>query len=168
VVGDEAHVDHVKLIVEGDKALHVSTLLATIGAHARFNSFTFTTGGAVVRNQIFLRFDGMETVAGIRGASLLKASSMPTPRCGWITGGRLPEPRIVQVGARRRQPRRLPGQDHRRAGRAEDRRQDGDAGAAPVRRAEADNKPELGDLRRRRACGHGATAGALDETCCSI
>jgi RNase P protein component len=28
-------------------------------------------GGAVVRNQIFLRFDGEETVAGIRGATLL-------------------------------------------------------------------------------------------------
>ena len=71
VVGDEAHVDHVKLIAEGVKALHVSTLLASIGARARFNDFTFTTGGAVVRNQVFLRFDGADTVAGIRGANLL-------------------------------------------------------------------------------------------------
>ena len=69
-VGDEAHVDHVKLIGEGADALHVSTLAAAIGARARFNTFTFTAGGAVVRNQLFLNFDGEDTVAGIRGVDL--------------------------------------------------------------------------------------------------
>ena len=71
-VGDAAHVDHVKLIGEGADALHVSTLAAAIGGKARFNTFTFTIGGAVVRNQLFLNFDGAETVAGIRGATLIK------------------------------------------------------------------------------------------------
>src|SRR4029077_16085926 len=70
--GDGAHVDHVKVIGEGSDALHVSTLAAAIGAHARFNTLSFTSGGAVVRNQLFLRLDGEGTVAGIRGASLLK------------------------------------------------------------------------------------------------
>jgi Fe-S cluster assembly protein SufD len=46
--------------------------MATVGAHARFNEFLFTTGGAVVRNQLFVRFSGEGTIAGIRGASLLK------------------------------------------------------------------------------------------------
>ncbi|HXX03916.1 MAG TPA: SufD family Fe-S cluster assembly protein, partial [Xanthobacteraceae bacterium] len=71
-VGDEAHVDYVKIIGEGAEALHISTLAAAIGGRARFNAFTFTTGGAVVRNQLFLRFDGEGTVAGIRGATLIK------------------------------------------------------------------------------------------------
>ncbi|HYW61412.1 MAG TPA: SufD family Fe-S cluster assembly protein, partial [Xanthobacteraceae bacterium] len=71
-VGDEAHVDHIKITGDGAGALHVSTLMAAIGAHARFNEFLFTTGGAVVRNQAFVRFDGEGTIAGIRGASLLK------------------------------------------------------------------------------------------------
>src|SRR6202142_4521286 len=70
-VGDEAHVDHVKIIGEGADALHVSTLAAAIGARARFNTFTFTAGGAVVRNQLFLKFDGEDTVANIRGATLI-------------------------------------------------------------------------------------------------
>ena len=35
-------------------------------------NFLFTTGAAVVRNQLFVRFDGEGTVAGIRGATLLK------------------------------------------------------------------------------------------------
>src|SRR4051794_8637634 len=57
-VGDGAHVDHVKITREADTALHVSTLMAALGARARFNAFTFNIGGAVVRNQLFVRFDG--------------------------------------------------------------------------------------------------------------
>ena len=71
VVGDDAHVDHIKITGGSREALHVSTLMAAIGGHARFNAFTFTTGGGVVRNQLFVRFDGEGTLAGIRGASLL-------------------------------------------------------------------------------------------------
>src|SRR5262249_8819167 len=56
VVGDRAHVDHVKITGTGAGALHVSTLMAAIGAQARFNEFLFTTGGEVVRNQLFVRF----------------------------------------------------------------------------------------------------------------
>ena len=79
MVGDEAHVDHVKLTGAGAGALHVSTLMARVGAHARFNEFLFTTGGAVVRNQLFVRFEGDDTVAGIRGATLLERDrSTPT------------------------------------------------------------------------------------------
>jgi Fe-S cluster assembly protein SufD len=72
VVGDEAHVDHIKMTGEGAGALHVSTLAAAIGARARFNAFLFTTGGAVVRNQLLVRFAGKDTVAAIRGATMLK------------------------------------------------------------------------------------------------
>ena len=37
-----------------------------------FNDFAFNIGGGVVRNQTFVRFDGEGTLAGLRGASLLK------------------------------------------------------------------------------------------------
>ena len=59
-VGDEAHVDHIKITADGAGAVHLSTLMASIGARARFNEFLFTTGGAVVRNQPFVRSDGGE------------------------------------------------------------------------------------------------------------
>ena len=86
-VGDEAHVDHVKITGERRaSALHVATLMAAIGAHARFNDFAFTTGGAVVRNQIFVRFDGEGTLAGIRGATPAQGqASTPTRRWWSIT-----------------------------------------------------------------------------------
>src|SRR4051794_33318807 len=163
VVGDQAHVDHVKLIGEGAKALHVSTLLAAIGAHARFNSFTFTTGGAVVRNQIFLRFDGIETVAGIRGASLLQGRQHADTT---LVADH------VAVGCQSRELFKsvLDGGSHavfqgkiivERGAQKTDAKMMTQA-LLLSDRAEADNKPELEIFADDVQCGHGATAGALD------
>src|SRR5262249_4938824 len=71
-VGDDAHVDHIKITGEGAGALHVSTLMAAMGAHPGLTDFFFTTGGAAVRNQAFIPSAGAATIAGFRGASLLK------------------------------------------------------------------------------------------------
>jgi Fe-S cluster assembly protein SufD len=163
-VGDEAHVDHVKIIAEGADALHVSTLAAAIGARARFNAFTFTVGGAVVRNQLFLNFDGEDTVANIRGATLAKGRQhadttlvanhiargcqsrevFKTVLDGEAHGvfqGRI----IVRQGAQKT--------DAKMMTRA----------LLLSERAEADNKPELEIFADDVQCGHGATAGALDD-----
>jgi Fe-S cluster assembly protein SufD len=162
-VGDEAHVDHVKIIGEGSDALHVSTLAAAIGARARFNTFTFTAGGAVVRNQLFLKFDGEQTVANIRGATLLKGrqhadttlvadhaargcqsrevfKSVLDDEAHGVFQGRI----IVHPGAQQTDAKMMT-----RALLLSDR-------------AEADNKPELEIFADDVQCGHGATAGALD------
>ena len=71
VVGDEAQVDHIKITREGSAAIHVATLLANIGARAKFNEVGFTAGGAVVRNQLFVLLAGEGTEANLRGLSLL-------------------------------------------------------------------------------------------------
>ncbi len=164
VVGDRAHVDHVKIIGEGAEALHVATLAAAIGAHARFNDFTFSAGGAVVRNQLFLKFDGEETVAGIRGASLLKArqhadttlvanhlargcqsremfKAVLADEAHGVFQGRI----IVRPGAQKTDAKMMT------------------QALLLSERAEADNKPELEIYADDVQCGHGATAGALDE-----
>jgi Fe-S cluster assembly protein SufD len=163
-VGDEAHVDHVKIIDEGSKALHVSTLAAAIGAKARFNAFTFTIGGAVVRNQLFLNFDGEDTVASIRGATLINGrqhadttlvanhiarncqsrevfKSVLDGEAHGVFQGRI----IVRPGAQQT--------DAKMMTRA----------LLLSERAEADNKPELEIFADDVQCGHGATAGALDQ-----
>jgi Fe-S cluster assembly protein SufD len=72
VIGDDAEVDHVRIITEGSEALHVATLMAALGARAHFRDLSFAAGGAAVRNQLFLRFGGTGAVANVRGASLLK------------------------------------------------------------------------------------------------
>lgn len=163
-VGERAHIDHVKIIGEGADALHVSTLAAAIAARARFNTFTFTTGGAVVRNQMFLNFDGEDTVAGIRGATLL--------------GGRQHADTTLLVNhvARGCQSREmfksvLDDEAHgvfqgrivvRRGAQKTDAKMMTRA-LLLSERAEADNKPELEIYADDVQCGHGATAGALDE-----
>jgi Fe-S cluster assembly protein SufD len=164
VVGDEAHVDHVKLTGPGAGALHLWTMMASVGARARFNAFLFTTGGAVVRNQLFVRFRGEGTVAGIRGATLLKGSQHAdvtlfaeheAPACTSremfksvlddsgrsIFQGKI----IVRQGAQRT--------DARMATHA----------LLLTDTAEADNKPELEIYADDVQCGHGATSGALDQ-----
>jgi len=163
-VGDEAHVDHVKIIGEGSEALHVSTLAAAIGGKARFNDFTFTTGGAVVRNQLFLNFDGEETVAGIRGATLLNGKqhadttlvanhiargcqsrevfkSVLDDEAHGVFQGRIIVKPHAQLTDAKMMTRALLLSD----------------------RAEADNKPELEIFADDVQCGHGATAGSIDR-----
>ncbi len=163
-VADEAHVDHVKIIGEGADALHISTLAAAIGARARFNTFTFTAGGAVVRNQLFLKFDGEETIAHIGGATLLKGrqhadttlvvnhaargcqsrevfKSVLDDEAHGVFQGRI----VVRPGAQQT--------DAKMMTRA----------LLLSEQAEADNKPELEIFADDVQCGHGATAGAIDE-----
>jgi len=163
-VGDEAHVDHVKIIGEGADALHVSTLAAAIGARARFNAFTFTAGGAVVRNQLFLKFDGEDTVAGIRGATLIKGRQHADTTL------------VADHIAQRCQSREmfktvLDGEAHgvfqgRIIVRPHAQKTDAKMMTRALllsERAEADNKPELEIFADDVQCGHGATAGALDD-----
>jgi Fe-S cluster assembly protein SufD len=163
-VGAEAHVDHIKLTGEGAGALHVSTLMAAIGARARFNEFLFTTGAAVVRNQAFVRFAGEGTIAGIRGASLLKGRQhadttlVVDHTAGACTSRELfksvldGEARNIFQGKIIVRPRA----------------QKTDAKMAThalllSENAESDNKPELEIFADDVQCGHGATSGALDE-----
>jgi Fe-S cluster assembly protein SufD len=163
-VGDAAHVDHVKIIGEGSDALHISTLAAAIGAHARFNSFTFTTGGAVVRNQLFLKFDGEETVAGIRGASLLKGRQHADTT---LVADHLAR------GCQAREMFKTVLDDEAHGvfqGRIVVRSQAQQTDAKMMtralllsERAESDNKPELEIFADDVQCGHGATSGALDD-----
>jgi Fe-S cluster assembly protein SufD len=163
-VGDRAHVDHVKIIGEGADALHVSTLAAAIAARARFNSFTFTTGGAVVRNQLFLKFDGEGTVAAIRGVSLLKSRQHADTTL------------VADHIARDCQSREvfktvLDDEGHgvfqgRIIVRPHAQKTDAKMMTQALllsERAEADNKPELEIFADDVQCGHGATAGALDD-----
>jgi Fe-S cluster assembly protein SufD len=163
-VGERAHVDHVKIIGEGAQALHVSTLAVAVGAKARFNTFTFTIGGAVVRNQMFLNLDGEDTVAGIRGATLIKGRQHADTTLVANHIARSCQSREVFKTV-------LDGEAHgvfqgriivRHGAQKTDAKMMTQA-LLLSDRAEADNKPELEIFADDVQCGHGATAGALDE-----
>lgn len=164
IVGDGAHVDHVKITDGSIEALHISTLLAAIGAHARYNEFGFHAGGGLVRNQLFVRFDGEGAVAGIRGASLLKGRQhMDSTLVADHKAG----------GCQSRELFKAVLDDQSRSvfqGKIIVRPHAQQTDAKMMTRAlmlsqeaEADNKPELEIFADDVQCGHGATAGALDE-----
>jgi Fe-S cluster assembly protein SufD len=162
VVGDRAQVEHVK-ITEA-KALHLSTLMASVGAKARFRTFALTANSAVVRNQAFLHFKGNDTEAAIGGVSLLNGKQHVDTtlvirhdalRCSsrerfrsvvdgesrTVFQGKI----IVEPGAQKTDAKMVSN------------------ALLLSDQAEADNKPELEIFADDVQCGHGATAGALDE-----
>ena len=163
VIGDNATVDHIKIGCDGNSALRVSSLGVTVGARAQYRDFVFTTGGAVVRNQSFVRFDGDHTQGALRGVSLLKnrqhvdntlVITHAAPHCesretfrtvldgqshGVFQGKIVVEPHAQKTDAKM-MTRALLLSDE----------------------AEADNKPELEIFADDVVCGHGATASALD------
>jgi Fe-S cluster assembly protein SufD len=164
VIGEDAQVDHVKVTCEGTAALHVGTLLANIGARANFNDFTFTVGSAVIRNQLYVQFAGEGAVAGIRGVNLL--------------AGRQHADTTLVVdhtvrGCESRQLFKSVLDDESRAvfqGKITVRPDAQKTDARMMARtlllseaAEADSKPELEIFADDVQCGHGSTAGALDE-----
>lgn len=164
VVGDNAHVDHIKITSGPADLVHISSLMAAIGANARFNDFAFNIGGGVVRNQTFVRLEGEGTLTGLRGASLLKAkqhvdstlvidhkaagcqsremfATVLDDQSRGVFQGKI----VVRPGAQKTDARMMT-----RALLLSDE-------------AEADNKPELEIFADDVQCGHGATSGALDD-----
>ena len=163
-VADDGRLDHVKIACEGDRALHVASLLADIGATAHLNTFTLTSAGAVTRNQIAMRLEGAQTHVGIRGATLLKGrqhadntlvvdhavghcesrelfkSVLDGESRSVFQGKIIVEPHAQKTDAKMATHALLLSED-----------------------AEADAKPELEIFADDVVCGHGATAGALDD-----
>jgi Fe-S cluster assembly protein SufD len=162
-VGDEAQVDYFKLTRA--RALQVGSLLASVGAHAVFNSFAFTSEASVVRNQNFIRFAGEGTHGGIRGVNLLRGkehvdttlliehaaghcesreqfkSVLDDSAHGVFQGKIVVKPHAQKTDAKM-MTRALLLSDE----------------------AEADNKPELEIFADDVVCGHGATTSAPDES----
>ena len=164
IVGEGAHADHVKITGGEASMIHVSSLMAAIGARARFNDFSYTTGGLVVRNQLFLRFDGEGTHANIRGATLLKGNQHAdvTLVLDHAAGG-----------CQSREVFKAVLDDKSRSvfqGKIIVRPKSQKTDAKMMTNslllsdeAEANQKPELEIFADDVQCGHGATSGALDE-----
>jgi len=163
-VNEGAHVDFVRLQAEGNAAVHLSTLLVNISENAKFALHPVTTGGAISRYSISLRFDGKGIEGRFAGANMLRARQHADttivldhaqPNCSskeliksvldgdsrGIFQGRI----VVKPGAQKT--------DARMATHA----------LMLSETAESDNKPELEIFADDVQCGHGATSGALDE-----
>ncbi|TAL82470.1 MAG: SufD family Fe-S cluster assembly protein [Beijerinckiaceae bacterium] len=73
VGGDECDIAHTLSLTDTEPgSLRLESFMVKLGAKAHFDSFALITGGGIVRRQIFLRFDGADTKANLRGVSLLR------------------------------------------------------------------------------------------------
>jgi len=164
VVGEGAQVERIKVGNEGATALHIESIMASIGAKADYREFTFTTGGAVTRNQLFLRSAGDAAKIRIAGANLIKGRQHVDSTLVIDHAARGCESREVFKSV-------LDGESRavfqgKIVVRPQAQKTDGKMMTQALLlsdKAEADNKPELEIFADDVQCGHGATAGRLDE-----
>jgi Fe-S cluster assembly protein SufD len=163
--GDDSALDFVRLQAEGDAAIHLSTLLAEIGARTKFSLHPVTTGAALSRFSVLLRFAGAGTEGKLAAANLLRGRQHAdttlvvdhaTPGC---TSRELNNSALDGVSRGIFQGKIIV----RRAAQKTDARMATHA-LLLSDTAESDNKPELEIFADDVQCGHGATSGALDET----
>jgi len=164
-VGDGADVAHIRLMDDAPDAVNVSSHFVTVGANVKLNFFNMTTGAAVSRLQGFITLAGEGSELSANGVNLLQKTEHgdttlvvdhAVPNCvsretfraviddraHSVFQGRI----IVRPYAQK-----TDGKMMTRALLLSDE-------------AEADNKPELEIFADDVSCGHGATAGALDDS----
>ncbi len=164
-IGDNARLDHVRLVEDAREAFNISSAVVSLGAHAHFNTFGMTSGAAVSRYQATIAFAGEHSKVETNGVNLLNGRQHAdttlfmdhaVPNCASrevfravcddrghsVFQGRI----IVRPDAQKTDAKMMT-----RALLLSDE-------------AEADNKPELEIFADDVTCGHGATTGALDDS----
>jgi Fe-S cluster assembly protein SufD len=164
-IGDDARLDHVRLVEDSREAFNISSAVVTLGAHAHFNTFGMTSGGAVSRYQAVIAVAGEHSRVETNGVNLLNGRQHAdttllldhaVPNCASreifravvddrahsvFQGRIIVKPKAQKTDAKMMTRALLLSDD-----------------------AEADNKPELEIFADDVTCGHGATTGALDES----
>jgi Fe-S cluster assembly protein SufD len=164
-IGDNARLDHVRLVEDSREAFNIASSQVTLGAKAHFNTFGLTSGSLVSRYQATIAFAGEGSRVETNGVNLLNGRqhadstlfldhavpncesreifrSVVDDRGHSVFQGRI----IVRPDAQKTDAKMMT-----RALLLSDE-------------AEADNKPELEIFADDVTCGHGATTGALDES----
>jgi Fe-S cluster assembly protein SufD len=164
-IGDNARLDHVRLIEDSSEAFNISSSRVRLGAHAHLSTFGMTSGANVSRYQPIITFAGEGSRVEANGVNLLNGRQHAdttllldhaVPNCSSrevfrsvlddrghsVFQGRI----IVRPDAQKTDAKMMT-----RALLLSDE-------------AEADNKPELEIFADDVTCGHGATTGALDES----
>lgn len=164
-LGDNARLDHLRLIEDALEAINIASAAVTLGAHAQLNTFGMVSGASVSRYQPTIVFAGEGARVDTNGVNLIKGRQHAdttmfmdhaVPNCASrevfravvddrahsVFQGRI----VVRPDAQKTDAKMMT-----RALLLSDE-------------AEADNKPELEIFADDVTCGHGATTGALDES----
>jgi Fe-S cluster assembly protein SufD len=164
-LGEEAELQHVRLMTDAVDAVNITNAIFTVGAKARLNTLNMTTGGGISRYQGYLTFAGEGAEVTANGVNLLNGRqhadttlfldhavphctsrevfrSVVDDRAHSVFQGRIMVRPDAQKTDAKMMTRALLLSDE----------------------AEADNKPELEIFADDVTCGHGATTGALDDS----
>jgi Fe-S cluster assembly protein SufD len=164
-IADGADLSHVRLMADNGDATNISSGIFTVGAKVKYNLFNMTSGGVLSRFSGLVTLNGEGSELNVNGVNLLKGTqhgdttlvidhavphctsreifrAVVDDRAHSVFQGRI----IVRPHAQK-----TDGKMMTRALLLSDE-------------AEADNKPELEIFADDVTCGHGATAGALDES----
>ncbi|WP_170182176.1 Fe-S cluster assembly protein SufD [Phreatobacter stygius] len=163
VVGDGATLEHGRRQIDGDQALHLATLDAEIGAKAHFDTLTLTTGGAISRSQLFVRFAGEHSTATLRGVSMLRGKQHADTTL-------VVDHAVPHCDSRELFKHVLDGEAHgvfqgKIIVAPKAQKTDGKMMSQTIMLTEGpamDNKPELEIFADDVQCGHGCTCGELD------
>ncbi len=73
--GDESDVQHLRIVTgQAPETVQVQTLMASVGGHAKFESFALVCDAATLRQQYFVEYAGEHSEVGLRGVNLLGGS----------------------------------------------------------------------------------------------
>jgi Fe-S cluster assembly protein SufD len=164
LVGPGARLDRVKLQLDGRDAIHLANFHVRLEDHALLRDCTVTSGAATTRQQGFISFEGEHADAKITGAYLLRGHQHCDTRL--VVDHRVPHcvsreifKCVVDEQARGIFQGKVIVQ---RGAQKTDGKQSSHALLlSPT--AEFDAKPELEIYADDVVCGHGATAGDLEE-----
>lgn len=168
-IGDDAELQHVRLVEDALDATNITTAIFTVGANAKLNTFNLTHGGALSRYQGFIALAGEGSELATNGVNLLGAS-----RHGDTTF--VVDHAVPNCTSREVFRSVLDGRAHsvfqgRIIVRPDAQKTDGKMMTRALLlsdEAEADNKPELEIFADDVTCGHGARWVRWMKACCSI
>ncbi len=164
VVGEGAALNHYRLFNEALDAYAVAASVVDVGAGARYESFSLTLGGRLVRNEQHVTLSGEQSEAVVNGAyavrdgqhadnTVLVDHAVPRARSNQLFKGVLDETGKGVFQGKilvRRHAQETDGQQLHKA-------------LLLSRGAEVDTKPELEIYADDVTCSHGATCGEMDE-----
>lgn len=164
-IGDNADVAHIRLMDDAPDAVNITSQFVTVGASTKVNFFNMTTGGAVSRLQGFIKLAGEGSELSINGVNLLKKTEHGDLTL--VVDHAVPDCTSREIFRAVIDDRAHSVFQGRIIVRPDAQKTDGKMMTRALLlsdEAEADNKPELEIFADDVSCGHGATAGALDDT----
>jgi Fe-S cluster assembly protein SufD len=163
-VGEGAHVTHVKCTVDRGQATHLANWLVDVGAGANYRAFQFTSGIALMRNDLTVTFKGKDAKIDLSGAFLARGNEHVDTTL--VVDHAVPECESRELFKGVLEDRARGIFQGKVIVRPDAQKTDGKQMAQVLMLspdAEFDSKPELEIYADDVVCGHGSTSADLDE-----